>query len=187
MSRNWKNVLNFVASQVLWLAAVGGAANGMWWLGLLVLLVFAAWQLSPAARVPGDFRLMGVAVATGLVLDTCMAASGLARYASPLPFEWMAPAWILVLWAGFALSFNHSMEYVTRRPWLAVLFGAIAGPFSYWVAARAWGAVEFAAPTWPALLALGLLWGLAMPWLAWASRHPAVTGSVAINQRESLT
>lgn len=173
MNRNLNNALNFVGSQVLWVAAVGGAANGMPWLGPAFLLVFAAYQLSPWCRARGDLGLVGVALVVGLVVDSLMAVTGLARYASPFPFDWMAPLWILSLWAGFALTFNHSLAYVVHRPWAAAAFGAFGGPFSYWVAARAWGAVEFGPPTWPALLALGLLWGLAMPFLAFASRQLA--------------
>lgn len=174
MTRRLNNALNFVGSQLLWLAAVGGAANGMPWLGPLFLLVFATYQLSPLCRAPGDVALMGVALLVGLIVDSIMAASGLAQYSSPFPFDWMAPFWILSLWVGFALTFNHSFAYVVNRPWAAAAFGAFAGPFSYWIASRAWGAVEFAAPTWPALLVLGLLWALAMLLLAFASRRFAV-------------
>ena len=187
MTRNLNNALNFVGSQLLWLAAVGGAANGMAWLGPAFLLLFAAYQLSPPCRAHGDGALMGVALLVGLVVDSIMAASGLARYASPFPFEWMAPLWILSLWMGFALTFNHSMAYLVRRPWLAAAMGAFVGPFSYWVAARAWGAVEFAQPTWPALLVLGLLWALAMPLLAFASGQLAAAGGLSVTQVETGT
>lgn len=40
------NGLNLLLSQALWLAAVGGAAYGLPWLGPLALLVFALVQLS---------------------------------------------------------------------------------------------------------------------------------------------
>ena len=187
MTRNLNNALNFVGSQLLWLAAVGGAGNGMPWLGPAFLLLFAAYQLSPPCRARGDVALMGIALLVGLVVDSIMAATGLARYASPFPFEWMAPLWILSLWVGFALTFNHSIAYLVSRPWVAAALGGFAGPFSYWVAARAWGAVEFAPPTWPALLVLGLLWALAMPLLAFASRQLAATGLPSITQVETGT
>lgn len=187
MTRNLNNALNFVGSQLLWLAAVGGAANGMPWLGPVFLLLFATYQLSPPCRARGDVALMGVALLVGLIVDSSMAATGLARYASPFPFECMAPLWILSLWAGFALTFNHSIAYLVSRPWVAAALGASVGPFSYWVAARAWGAVEFAPPTWPALLVLGLLWALAMPLLAFASRQLAPRSVPFITQVETGT
>ena len=187
MSRNLNNALNFVGSQLLWLAAVGGAANGMPWLGPAFLVLFAAYQLSPPCRARGDVALMGIALLVGLVVDSIMAASGLARYASPFPFEWMAPVWILALWVGFALTFNHSMAYLVRHLWVAAALGATLGPLSYWFASRVWGAVDFAPPQWLALLVLGLLWALAMPLLAFASRQLAAAGVPPISHVETGT
>ncbi len=177
MSSRRNQGINFIASQLLWLASVGGAANAMWWLGPLVFVVFAAWQLAPPNRARGDFALMGLALPLGFAVDSAMAASGLLRYASPMPSVHFAPAWILALWMGFALTFNHSLGYVMRRPWLAVALGAFAGPFSYWVAGRSWGAVQFADPLAAGLVWLAALWGVAMGLLAWVTLridHPSL-------------
>lgn len=163
------HLANFIASQVLWLASVGGAANGMPLLGPAVFLAFAGYQLSPGRRAHGDLALMLLALPLGLLVDSTMAAVGLASYASPGPLAWLAPVWILTLWMGFALTFNHSLAAVMRRPAWAAAFGAVGGPLSYWIAQRAWGAVEFNDPAWHALLALGALWGLAM-WLLAVAR-----------------
>jgi len=165
------NLVNFIASQLLWLASVAGASNGVPLLGPAVFLVFAAYQLSPRRRARGDAALMLLALPLGLLVDSAMSASGLVRYAAPVPVAWLSPVWILTLWMGFALTFNHSLARVMWRPAWAVAFGAVGGPLSYWVAQRAWGAVEFAQPLWPALLALGALWGAAMWLLAVASRR----------------
>jgi len=165
------NVLNLIGSQLLWLAAVGGAANDMAWLGPSAFLLFAGWQLFPGRRAKGDVTLVLIALPLGLLVDSTMAATGLARYASPGPIAWLAPMWILTLWMGFALTFNHSLANLMRRSRWAVAFGAVAGPLSYWVAQRAWGAVEFASPQWVPLLVLGVLWGVAMGLLALACKH----------------
>lgn len=173
--------INFIASQLLWLLSVFGAANAMAWLGPAFFVLFSAWQLHPRRRASGDLKLMLIALLLGLLVDSTMAASGLARYASPglpgLP-GWLAPAWILTLWMGFALTFNHSAAYLLQRPRLAVVFGAVGGPLSYWVAQRAWAAVEFPQPAWPALLVLGLLWGSAMALLSAACRRHAASTNV---------
>lgn len=160
--------INFVASQLLWLLSVFGAANEMAWLGPAFFGLFAAWQLQPSRSARSDLRLMLLALPLGLLVDSTMAASGLARYASPGPVPWLAPLWILTLWTGFALSFNHSAAQLLRRPYLAIAFGVIGGPLSYWIAQRAWGAIEFAEPLWRALLVLGFLWGGAMALLSMA-------------------
>ncbi|HZF98318.1 MAG TPA: DUF2878 domain-containing protein [Pseudoxanthomonas sp.] len=165
------HLVNFVASQLLWLASVAGASSGVPLLGPAVFLVFAAYQLSPRRRARGDAALMLLALPLGVLVDSTMSASGLVRYAAPVPVAWLSPVWILTLWMGFALTFNHSLARVMRRPAWAVVFGAIGGPLSYWVAQRAWGAVEFAQPLWPALLVLGALWSAAMWLLAVAFRR----------------
>jgi hypothetical protein len=153
---------NFVASQLLWLAAVAGAGHGHWWPGPLAFLLFAFVQLAPRYRARGDVMLMLLALPVGLVVDSTMAATGLLHYASPFPSPYFAPVWILALWMGFALTFNHSLAWLMGRPVVAVLVGAIIGPFSYWVAARSWGAVGFTDPLGTVLLTLASLWGAAM-------------------------
>jgi hypothetical protein len=157
-----KNGLNLFLSQALWLLAVGGAAHGHPWLGPLALLIFALVQLSPRFRAPGDALLMWLALPVGFVVDTVMASTGLLRYASPFPDEALAPVWIVSLWMGFALTFNHSLAYVMRRWWLAVGLGALVGPFSYWLASRTWAAVHFTDSLPVVLITLGALWAVAM-------------------------
>jgi hypothetical protein len=157
-----KNGLNLFLSQALWLLAVGGAAHGHPWLGPLALLIFALVQLSQRFRAPGDALLMWLALPVGFVVDTVMASTGLLRYASPFPDEALAPVWIVSLWMGFALTFNHSLAYVMRRWWLAVGLGALVGPFSYWLASRTWAAVHFTDSLPVVLITLGALWGVAM-------------------------
>ncbi|HYM87241.1 MAG TPA: DUF2878 domain-containing protein [Pseudoxanthomonas sp.] len=163
---NW---LNFIGSQLLWMAAVGGAAHGHAWMGPLAFVLFAALQLSPRFRAHRDASLMLLALPVGMAVDTIMAASGLLRYAAPLPHPQVAPIWILALWMGFALTFNHSLAYVIRRPLLAIAFGALGGPFSYWIASRTWGAVHFTDSLPSVLLPLGALWGAAMGLFSYAT------------------
>jgi hypothetical protein len=157
-----KGWLNVIASQLLWLAAVACAAHGYWWLGPLAFLAFALVQLAPRYRARGDVMLMLMALPVGLVVDSTMAATGLLHYASPVPSMHYAPVWILALWMGFALTFNHSLAWLMHRPAAATVLGAIVGPLSYWFASRSWGAVGFTEPLGKVLITLGLLWGAAM-------------------------
>lgn len=154
--------LNFIASQLLWLAAVGGASRGYPWWGPAAFVVFAAFQLAPRFRARGDATLMWIALPMGFSVDTVMASTGLLAYASPVPHAGFAPVWIVALWMGFALTFNHSLRYVMHRTWLAILLGAVVGPFSYWIASRTWGAVQFTDSFPLVLLTLGSLWAVAM-------------------------
>ncbi len=159
-------IANAVAFQLCWMAFVGGAAHGQWWLGFAVLAPFAAWQLRASRQQRADVILLVLAAVLGFVLDSLLAAAGLLRYASPVPSIHLAPLWIVGLWMGFALTINHSMAFLHNRVLLASVLGAVAGPLAYWIAARIWSALTIADPTWPALLALAVAWAVMTPLLA---------------------
>ena len=155
--RFWLNLLGY---QAAWFIAVGFAARGLAWPGMLACLGFAAisWWTSPLRR--SDLKLIGAALACGLLLDGVLAATGWLRYAAPLP-ALPGPAWIATLWVAFAMTLQHSLQWLMARPLPAVLFGAIGGPLAYWGASRAFDAVVFIMPL-QATLALALGWGIAM-------------------------
>jgi hypothetical protein len=162
--------LNAIGYQAVWFCAVIGAGNDRWWPAVAASLVFVAWQWAVSRQRGIDARLVGVALACGLVIDGGLAASGLARYAAAWPSAAFAPTWILAVWAAFAMTLNQSMRWMQARLRAAALLGAVGGPLAYLGAARGWNAVEFDAPQWPALLALGVLWLVAMPLLAGLAR-----------------
>ena len=64
--RFWANLLGY---QAAWFIAVGFAARGVAWPGILACLGFAAvsWWISPMRR--SDLKLVGAALACGLLLD----------------------------------------------------------------------------------------------------------------------
>lgn len=177
-------VVNALAFQAIWFAFVAGAAHGWWWIGFALLVPFAAWQLARSAWPRADVALVLTAAALGFAIDTSFAMSGLLDYASPLPWRGVAPAWIVGLWVGFALTLNHSLAFLKPRLVVATLLGAVSGPFAYWIADRAWHAIAIPAPKLPAFVALAVAWGALTPFLLWlatklalrevATREPAV-------------
>jgi hypothetical protein len=168
---------NFAGYQLVWFAAVCGASRGLTWPALLVMALFGAWQLSVSPSRTADLRLVAAALAMGVVLDGVFSASGVLHYAAravALP-PGGAPLWILALWAAFALTFNHSLRWLTGRPLLCLTLGAAGGPLAYLGAGRL-GAVSFAAPAWQGLLGLAAGWAVACALLgnlARAWRGPA--------------
>lgn len=163
--------INFIAFQLVWFAAVGGASLGYWWPGPMAFLLFAACHLRRGIAARGDRRLMLVAIVLGLVIDSLMAATGLARYAAAVPSAHFSPIWIIALWGGFALTLNHSLSWLMKRPLIAASLGATIGPLSYLAAGRVWGVVTFAEPSTLALCVLGACWLVAMLVLSFATRR----------------
>jgi hypothetical protein len=159
-------VANVVLFQLCWVAFVGGAGVGRWWLGFPLLAGFAAWQLAISRWPRADVLLVVVSAILGFAMDSALVQAGLLNYAAPVPWDGLAPLWMTGLWIGFALTLNHSMAFLHGRVALAAALGALAGPFAYWVAAKAWNAVTLFDPAWQALAALGVAWGVLMPVLA---------------------
>ena len=156
---------NAISFQLVWIAAVGGAARGWWWAGPMAVALFATWQI-PASRIRrADVLLCLIAAAIGFALDSLWTVSGLMRFATPAPSPLVAPVWIVALWVGFALTLNHSLAALKSRLVLAAALGVIGGPLAYAIAARAWDAVDLGATPAAALLALALGWGIVTPLL----------------------
>lgn len=160
-------IVNAVLFQICWIAFVGGAARGWWWAGFVVLAVFAAWQLRTTAWPRADLAMVFVSAVLGFAMDSALVQAGLLHYVAPIPWPSMAPLWMVGLWMAFALTLNHSLTFLRRNWPLAFVIGAIAGPFAYWVAGRAWQAVTFHEPASRAYIALAIAWGVLTPLLSW--------------------
>lgn len=169
----WSNLIGY---QAAWFIAVGFAARGLAWPGVLACLSFAAftWWRSPTRG--SDLRLVGVALACGLLLDGTLAASGWLRYATPMP-ALPAPVWIAALWVAFAMTLQHSLHWLLKLPLASAAFGAIGGPLAYWGAARGFDAVVFAMP-WRASVLLAAGWAVAMTLLAAIARAGSAAASI---------
>jgi len=157
-----KNALiNLVLFQVLWFLSVIGSHHQLVWPACLLLAVFAYWQLGSARRHPSDIRLLCVAVITGLILDTAWIHLSLIQYNNSAPIAHIAPLWIILLWAGFALTINHSLAWVKQKPTLGYLFGFIGAPLSYYAGVKL-NALDYLQPIWLVSLALAVTWALSM-------------------------
>lgn len=154
--------LNIIGYQCVWLVAIWGASLGLWWPAALAMLPFAAWILArEGARM--DLMLMACVVPIGAAMDTLMAATGLLRYAAPVPSANLAPLWIVAIWMAFALTLRHTFRFLFGKPAWAALFGAIGAPLAYLGAGRGWHAVRFGHGPLAALATLAALWALALP------------------------
>jgi len=167
------SLVQFLAYQGVWFAAVVGAGAGTPWPGVIAGTAFVAASLVLSNQRDAGVRLVATALALGVLLDGGLATAEWIAHAAPTPAVAGAPAWILALWAAFALTFTRSLAFLQSRPALAFALGAVFGPLAYWGAAQGWQAVAFVAPQGRALAALALGWGLATWVLARVARAPA--------------
>ena len=172
---------NFVLFQIGWFSCVTAGATDWHWFGSLGVLLIVIYHLQAARDTKSELILVLSAVAIGVLWESAMVSSGLMKYRHGLLSTFLAPHWIIAIWALFATTINVSMGWLKNRLPLASLLGAICGPMSFYTGKRL-GAVEF--PDLPvAMVTLALGWAVMMPALMWlANRFDGVSG---LTQEES--
>jgi hypothetical protein len=160
---HWFNIVFYLVN---WLAAVAGAGHGLWWPGLALFGLFAAWQFATTAWPRADACLVAGIGLLGFAIDSAFAQSGLMEFSTALPWPHLAPLWMVVLWTSFALSLNHSLAFVQARPRLAVVLGACGAPFAYWAAGRGWHALGFGERPTLTFALVAVAWAVLMPLLS---------------------
>lgn len=163
-------VANVLLSQAGWFACVTGAAHGWGWLGPAVATAVVAWHVARAAEPRLEAALIGLIAFVGASFETVMVRSGWVRFdAGVMPFEGVAPVWMVALWALFATNLNVSLRALHGRWQLAALLGAIGGPLAYLSGARL-GALQWV-DAGAALAAIAIGWATLMPLLLLAARR----------------
>ncbi|HVQ04276.1 MAG TPA: DUF2878 family protein [Burkholderiaceae bacterium] len=168
-SRAWRLVATLVALEGAWFACVLGAAHGWPGVGVAVTAAVVATFVARSDKPAVDAALVGVAVAVGGVWDTAMLQFGWITYAAPGPLPMFAPAWILALWALFAIALREPLRWLHGRWPLAALLGALGGPLSYAGAERL-GACTLNRPV-ATETALALGWAAIVPLLLMLARR----------------
>lgn len=169
-------VANFLGFQAAWLACVGGAGHGVPMLGLAAA---ALWLSVHVALLGGDrrdpdarsgdrgieLRLLAAAAVAGYVFDGALVLVGVIEFPEHAGLAVPTTPWMVALWAAFAATLRHSLNWARRRYALGAVAGAVFGPIAY-VAGETLGAIALAAPPlgW---LAIAATWALAMPLLLW--------------------
>jgi hypothetical protein len=154
--------VNVVTFQLGWFACVIAAGKGQDAIGIVAALAVIAVHLILSTPRSTEIRVIALAVAFGAVWDSLLRAAGLMHYLSAGP-TFLAPAWILSMWGLFGTTLNVSLRWLRGRPVLALLFGAIGGPMSFWAGQRL-GAVQITGP-WAGLLAQAAGWAVILPLL----------------------
>lgn len=174
-------VLNIVLFQAAWFASVLGAARGYYWAGPAAACLAAAVRLSQAEdRRKESFLLLSCAV-LGFAADTALVALGLfhpVRGTFPAPWS---PPWLVAMWVSFGTTLNVSLAFLKGRPALSAAFGVLGGPAAYFAGARL-GAASIPEPAWAGLAAVGVVWGIAMPFLSLLAGRDAQASSLLRNR-----
>lgn len=159
-------ILNVVVFQITWAACVLGAASGFPWAGPAMAAVAASLHLWFAPGKGRELILMLAAAVLGCVFETALVQTGLVSYQSASLGTGMAPPWLIAMWFAFATLLNVSLRFLHGRFVIATVLGAILGPLAY-LAGERLGGIAFPTDRTHALVALAVVWGIAMPLLTW--------------------
>jgi len=160
---NLRKVINFIAFQAAWFAAVLGAAHGMPWLGVVAVPAALALHLILSPDWMPELLLAIAAAGTGFVFDSILIALGMfspIAYIFPAPFSSL---WMVMLWVNLGTTLNVSMSWLRGRYALGAVFGAIGGPLAYYSGATLGAMTRLPDPT--GLISIGVTWAIAFPLL----------------------
>lgn len=132
-------VINAVLFQCCWFLAI--FSDWYWAVIPLLLMVAHIYWVSP--RKVHEIKLAVVIAFTGITIDTLFKVNGIYSFGDQLLLtDRSIPVWLCILWLGFAMTVNHSLNWLVRKvPWF-VVGCAIAGPISY-STGRANGVIDF--------------------------------------------
>lgn len=166
--------INFLAFQMGWFSAVISASIHRPWLGALIMAGVILIHLRTVERAVPELMLVLACGLVGSIWDSVLVSSGWVAYPSGMLLPGLAPYWIVAMWMLFATTLNRSLGWLKGRPLLAILFGAVGGPASYFAGEKLGGIVLV--DTTAALTALAIGWGAMMPaLLAIAGRYNGVS------------
>ncbi|MHA6195813.1 DUF2878 domain-containing protein [Pseudomonas wadenswilerensis] len=153
MSRAW------LVGNALWLqAGWWGCVLGARYPGLLVAvlggLLVHLWLCRQTVTELWVVLRIGL---IGCVLDTLLGVLGVFDFGA-----WPLPAWLGLLWLVLASGMRHSLAWLGRPMWLAVVCGLVGGPLAYLAGARLAG-VGLPLGTLPTALLLAVIWALWFP------------------------
>jgi hypothetical protein len=163
-------ILDFALFNVGWFAAILGAANGLPWLGPIVIALLTLGRLWLLKFASGALVLYALAFVIGYAADLAVVMAGaldfppVARW--PAPLDHPVPLWMPAMWINFAGALHFSLSLLRKRYALAAAVGLVGGPLAYYAGERL-GAVELVGPLWRSLLAVGLEYLIALPLLLW--------------------
>lgn len=158
-------LINFILFQSIWFGCIL-IGNSF----LPIALGLVAFHLYYTKCSKSDVAIITASVFIGLFVDSILMAFGVFEFNHGVVIPFLIPPWLVVIWAGFAMTLNHSLRYFQYKPWLAFIGGSVSGPLSYLAGARL-GAIEVPLGLWQTAITFAVIWGpLFLLLTQWAKR-----------------
>ncbi|MGZ3634017.1 MAG: DUF2878 domain-containing protein [Parachlamydiaceae bacterium] len=146
-----------------WLVCMYQATGSYPYLGPLVVLAILLNHFLILKGDRADLILCLTLGAIGTLIDTIYIAIGMLKFEGGYDqFPLLAPLWMTSLWALYAISVNHSLQWLNWSVFLAAGMGAMGAISSYLVGIKL-GAVD---PLWgetTCFAIIGSVWAIVVP------------------------
>ena len=162
--KKYSTPINLILFQICWFACVMGAANGLAWLGpLLVILTVPIQVILLTEYHKKETLFVFICGISGFLLETAMIAGNVYI---PLYQGWglVCPPWMAALWFNFALLISISLAWLKNKYSLAFFIGGLTGPVAYW-GGETLGAITVNSSFGQGYLVLAIVWAFVLPCL----------------------
>lgn len=160
-------VINAVAFQIAWFAALYGGIYDWLTLATLPALLAAIWHLSRnRTLLKAEIGLFVGVIILGFLVETGFIALGAIAFVGKPLFGFGPPLWILAMWLAFATLPNGCLSWLKGKWILQILLGGLTGPLSYLAGGKLGGAT-LNEPILQSFAIIGIGWAIALPIIFW--------------------
>jgi hypothetical protein len=160
-------LVNLLLFQFGWFVVVMAAANKIELLSIIVVINILAVHVIVVRNYKTEILLIIATGCIGFAVDSILIFFGVFSAVGDVGVEGMAPAWLVALWMLFAITINHSLNWLKGNYFIAVLLGFVFAPVAYFGGHKL-GAIIIPAEYNPyiAFLTIGVTWAVIMPLLS---------------------
>jgi len=155
-----KKIFNIFGFQLCWWACVLGVKYENPYIGPALMSIFIFIHFRYCVIEKKEYSFIIVSTLLGTLVDSIFLNTTLIEY-NGLTFNFIAPFWIIAMWAGFSATVNHSLDWLKNNYLFCFLLGAISGPLSY-VAGLKFNAISFDLSI-TVVSILAISWGIIVP------------------------
>lgn len=154
-------LINYMAFYGVWcLCLLTGSDSHIMW-ALPVILIYLVLHLVFISTCPRrESILIAVLTVVGAINESFLSVLGVVSYAGAyfLGIAW----WTLALWACFATTYWHAFSWLSGRPFLAAILGALAAPMCY-ASVEKVGGISFPLGFQVAWVTIAAVWAIVLP------------------------
>lgn len=159
-----RRILNMACFYGGWLICMQEATGPRPLLGPLIVVGLLVYHLMVSHTVLIDIILIVTLALIGTVIDSLYIATGLLTFEGGYACcPWLAPLWITALWALYASSVNHSLEWLKANYLLVAAPMGAAGAISSYVVGVKLGAAILHYPPMVSYAVIGAVWAVVVP------------------------